>query len=316
MASSSTPGDVHDITKRKIFLCTFTPSPFVYSICPFAIKLESFFRINGIKYELKFVDRPGPKGMIPWIILDDEETGEEMPDSNVIISKIQQELSNADKKEQQSQYSESLLTPCQRAATHMLIRMLEEHLAQIGFYYRYGLHMEEFVRVLDIANRYPAGSIDIFRAQPDVTKTKTNCRGLTRHSDEELWGFANDDILMISDMLGDQKYFFGNSKPTLADCAVFGHLSQFLWIPMEFPQKKFIHEKCPNLLTFMDRFRDEYWTDWDDLCETLVNWPKSKDLHSDTKPLEKKDSLIMAPLRRSSLPESSFYSSLCETEPE
>jgi len=268
------------ITKSKtIFLCTFTPCPHVYSICPFAIKLESFLRINKIPYQPKYVRTPGPKGMVPWIILDDKETGTAIPDSNVILSKVQEELRcrQQQQEEHDHSYSESSLTTSQRATTHMLIRMLEEHLAQIGFYYRYGLHMDDFLKVLDIADRWPDGVSERWgNVQPDITKTKTRYRGLTRHSDEELWEFANDDIRYISELLGDNEdknaYLMGGDKPTLADCAVFGHLAQFLWIPLDFPQKKFIQEECPNLVSFMNRFRDEYWPDWDDLCDTLVDW--------------------------------------------
>ena len=73
-------------------------------------------------------------------------------------------------------------------------------------------------------------------------------RGLTRHTDEEIWDFANDDIQMISDLLGDDsKFVFSNDKPSLIDCAIFGHLTQFLYIPMDFPQKQYIIDNCPNI---------------------------------------------------------------------
>jgi glutathione S-transferase len=226
--------------------------------------LESFFRINNISYEPVYSGKMGSKGMVPYIRLGDPDTGEEMPDSNVVIAHILQ---------QGLAHSETALTSKQRATAHMLIRMLEEHTSQLGFYYRYGLHMKEFLEALDIHERFPPGFADRWgKFQPETTKTKTKYRGLTRHSDDELWGFSNDDIQAISDYLGDKQYFFGD-RPSLADCAVFGHLSQFLWIPIDFPQKQYMKEKCPNIVDFMDRFRSEFWSDWEDLCATSVQYP-------------------------------------------
>lgn len=99
---------------------------------------------------------------------------------------------------------------------------------------------------------------------------------LSRHTDDELWSFCNDDLKAISDMLGENnqsKYFLGSDRPTLADCAVFGHVSQFLWMPLDFPQKKFLHDECSNLVRFMEDFRTDFWPDWDELCEIRVPTP-------------------------------------------
>lgn len=56
------------------------------------------------------------------------------------------------------------------------------------------------------------------------------------HSDEELWGFANDDLAALEALLGGRDFFFGAHASAL-DCAVFGQLIQFMDIPMSFPQQ-------------------------------------------------------------------------------
>ena len=56
------------------------------------------------------------------------------------------------------------------------------------------------------------------------------------HSDEELWSFANDDLAALEALLGGRDFFFGAHASAL-DCAVFGHLIQFVDIPMSFPQQ-------------------------------------------------------------------------------
>ena len=87
-------------------------------------------------------------------------------------------------------------------------------------------------------------------------------------------------------MLGDKPYFFGANPHTLgiaramqfvvmskerivfrlADCAAFGHLAQFAYIPMAFPQQIYMKANCENLLRFLDRMRAEMWPDWEKMC--------------------------------------------------
>jgi glutathione S-transferase len=247
------------IQSRKIFVYTFPSVPHVVSISPFALKLESYMRINKIAYEPIYGMKFSSKGMIPYVRLDNSDDGEEIADSNVVLARLKAEQAeNAD--------TDAHLTPEQKAMTHSLTRMLEEHTAQIGFYYRYGLHMPEFVEALEIEDRFGTESVKRWLPnQPDLTKTKMKMRGLTRHSDDELWQFCNDDLQAVSDYLGDKPYMFGNT-PSTADCVVFGHVSQLLWIPIDFPMQTYLKEKCPNVVDFMHRFREEFWPDWDELC--------------------------------------------------
>lgn len=84
------------------------------------------------------------KGTIPYVRLDDETEGKEINDSNIILQQIQKALKQRED-DHGMFFSESKITASQRAMTHMLIRMLEEHSIQINFYYRYGLHIDEFL---------------------------------------------------------------------------------------------------------------------------------------------------------------------------
>ena len=52
------------------------------------------------------------------------------------------------------------------------------------------------------------------------------------------------DLDAISRILGeDNKYVLGTSSPSTLDCTLFGHLAQFLYIPMDFPQKAYMHKE-------------------------------------------------------------------------
>jgi hypothetical protein len=53
-------------------------------------------------------------------------------------------------------------------------------------------------------------------------------------------------------------------KPSTIDCTLFGHLIQFLYIPMDFPQKAHMAEHCQNIVDYVERMREEFWPDWNE----------------------------------------------------
>ena len=46
---------------------------------------------------------------------------------------------------------------------------------------------------------------------------------------KEIWEFAREDLLALSEMLGDSPFLLGDT-PSTVDCTLFGHLAQFLYI--------------------------------------------------------------------------------------
>ena len=74
------------------------------------------------------------------------------------------------------------------------------------------------------------------------------------------------DLAALAALLGDNTFFHGPAPGTL-DCAVFGHLAQFLYIDMDFPQKKYLKENATNLVNFVDRMRLQVWPDWSEMCD-------------------------------------------------
>merc|ERR1712086_1130889 len=247
-----------------VYLHTFPASPHVYNISPFAIKVESFLRLHKIETSVVHTTKFGSKGQIPYVILN----GREIPDSNVIIPALKEHFKiDIDQK----------LTTQQRAVGHAVMRMLEEHTSQIGFFYRYGLHMPQFYKALSI----PQTLFDSHNSlkgrivsamwlyfQPKGTQKALKARKLARHSHEELWTFCNEDLQAISDLLGEQDYLFGE-EPSTVDCVLFGHLAQFVYIPIDFPQKEYMETKCCNLIQFVERFKNEVYPDWEDKCPTV-----------------------------------------------
>ena len=76
-------------------------------------------------------------------------------------------------------------------------------------------------------------------------------QGIGRHTESEIWEMSFKDLNAISQLLGTKQFLFGSS-PTTVDCMLFGHLAQFLFIDIGFPQKTYMEQSCPNLVSNFD----------------------------------------------------------------
>lgn len=248
---------------NTVYLFTFPNSPHIRNISPFALKVESFLRLHNIPFEVIGTFQFSPKGQMPYIRLNSKEDGPLIADSNFIIHFLSKKLGLDDKVP---------LTNEQKAISHAFTRMIEEHTSQIGFYYRYALNMDQFCTAV-----IPDGWFSnkgTFKAwltnklfkimMPLGFKKKMRYISFGRHSDEEKWIISCQDIQSLSDFLGTKKFVFGDT-PTTLDCTLFGHLAQFLYIPMDFPQKEYMKDHCNNVVEYVERFKKLYWEDWDEM---------------------------------------------------
>lgn len=240
----------------KVYLVQYPVSPHVRTISPFTLKLETWLRLAKVPYGNVHTVHPHPKvRQIPYIELN----GDEVPDSNLIIESLTQKFGGLPADRQ--------LTSTQAATGHCLSVMLEHHTAQIGFYWRYGHHNDEFARKM--TENFAEKKVSMFffkNIQPFGLRMKGYLNGYGRHSFDEVARMSFRDLDAVSQILGESRYLLGTETPTTLDCTVFGHLAQFLYIPMDFPQKAHMHEKCQNVVNFVDRIRDEAWPDWDQMC--------------------------------------------------
>ena len=95
--------------------------------------------------------------------------------------------------------------------------------------------------------------------------------GIGRHSEEELYGIAERDLLAVSAILGQKKFLFGE-KPCLADVAVFAFVAGSAWECPRSPFAEFTKAKAQNLLKHAERMKELYYPDWDDI---ISKKPKS-----------------------------------------
>jgi len=249
-----------DWVKDTVYLCQFPLVPNVRTISPFALKLETWLRMTGIPYENLFTLKYGSKGQIPYIELN----GQEIPDSNVIICKLKNEFNkNPDK---------DCCSPTELAVGHTATVMIEQHTANIGFHYRYGRHMQLFLDVLDIAQNWRSPRSMLFLGKIKrslVTRLKSYLSGIGRHQDQEVWEMSFKDLKALSYLLGTKPYFLG-SFPTTVDCVIFGHLAQFMFIDIGFPQKTYMEEECQNLVSLVERMKAQYWPRWEQEIEEAI----------------------------------------------
>jgi len=247
--------------KDVVYLVQFPRADQMRSISPFALKLETWLRLNKIQYESVYSLKFGSKGQIPYIELN----GEAIPDSNIIIERLRAKFSVANIDDFDKEKA---------AVVHGFKQMLEFHTCVCGFYWRYALNMSEFVA--KCANHsYPKFMTKIWLwTQPWGMKLRCSMAGISRHEVDEIWDFANKDLKALSDYLGEKEFLMGDAMNTI-DCTLYGHLAQFLYIPLEIPMKSYMKRETPNLVEYMERIKAKIYPDWERLCSTECmegNW--------------------------------------------
>ncbi|XP_016966217.1 failed axon connections isoform X1 [Drosophila biarmipes] len=270
-ASPAQKFNVHKTNFEKdiIYLYQFSRTPLLPSLSPYCLKVETWLRLVGLKYEnvdhkMRFRSK---KGQLPFIELN----GEEIADSAIII------------KELSSKYEKNLdsgLTAEQRNVSYATIAMLENHLIWIIFYWRakypdnvlkgYKVNLQHALGL-----RLPNSILNFFfkitfgRKWFQGTK-KLKAHGIGVHSAEEIEEFGKNDLKVLSEMLDCKPFFFGD-EPTTLDVVAFAVLSQLHYLSKDiaYPLRDYMTEKCPNLIGHVSRMKDKCFPDWDEICTKL-----------------------------------------------
>eukprot|EP00325_Prymnesiales_sp_UTEX-LB-985_P008658 CAMPEP_0174700424 /NCGR_PEP_ID=MMETSP1094-20130205/5373_1 /TAXON_ID=156173 /ORGANISM="Chrysochromulina brevifilum, Strain UTEX LB 985" /LENGTH=243 /DNA_ID=CAMNT_0015897899 /DNA_START=74 /DNA_END=805 /DNA_ORIENTATION=+ len=233
-------------TEETITIFAFTPGPSWPTPTggPFANKLVAWMRLTGIPYEIKFEDNAskGPKYKSPWIEVD----GELMGDSELII----QMLSNKFNKT-----LEADLTPSQAGQAIALRRLVEEHLHQVADY-ELIIHDEGYkmFRTMIKSTTPPIIASLLLMYLKYHFRKQLYARGIMRHSAQDITRMAKDDIDALAGILGDRDWFISDT-PTLADLAVYGQLSFFVFCGIKAPTCMYVHTK-PNLVMWTKKVND------------------------------------------------------------
>jgi glutathione S-transferase len=214
---------------------------------PFCMKLETWLRMTGLPFEIvRVVDpRKGPKGKVPWI----EDQGRTIADSAFIIEYLNQAYGAP---------RETGLDADQRAASLALQRLIEDHLY---WAIAHGRFLDDEVWP-STKTQFLAGFPAPFRPLVGRVVRKTiakslHLQGLGRHSQDDLYRLACDDLTALSTALGNKQYFFGE-RPTEIDATAYGFLAQVLWAPG--PRRMREHmEQTGNLPAFCERTKRAFY---------------------------------------------------------
>jgi len=247
-----------DPEEDMVYLFQFQRSPQIPSISPFCLKLESWLKLHGIKYvnvdhKCKFRSK---KGMLPFIELN----GEEIADSNIIIEHLAAKFD----KEMPAQ-----MTPEQKNVQHAMVAMVENHLHWTMVHWR-SKESDNILKGYKLDIQTMIGS----KAPPSILNwvfkymhcrkglKKVKSQGLGVHSAEEIDQFGRSDLLVLSQMLGDGQFFFGD-EPAMLDLVVYSHVAQLVMVDKEYPcpLRDYIESDCKNLVGLVNRMKDRCWGD-------------------------------------------------------
>lgn len=231
----------------------------VLHFSPFTLKLETYLRMAKIDYEFIPSFVPSSKGQAPWIELN----GQQYADSNMIINMLAKYF---------NVNTETELTKEQLGTSLAFQVMMDNYFCWTYAYYRYTVKTKEVVDMLFFGNPDDAVPLSlrltprfmIERSIHNWVKPKLYAHGIGRHTIDEIVQIGAEEIQAISNYLGEKKFLMGET-PSMVDCWMFGHLTQITDCPIDYPFKSLLKSDCRNVVEYVDRIRDMYWPDYDDL---------------------------------------------------
>jgi len=194
------------------------------------------------------------KGKCPWITYNNQDVA----DSSMCIDF----LKNVTNVDMNGHLSES-----DKAIARAFQKLVEEELFWVLALWRWIYDKEDTV-VKQMGN----GKVKSFFIQKmfqSRVKGYAHGHGIGRHSQSEVMKIGEDDIKALGDFLGTKKYFMGD-KASEVDCTIFGLLAEILYTSPTCPLTVFIKEKYTNLAEYCDRFKAEFWSDWEEICQAAV----------------------------------------------
>ncbi len=198
---------------------------------PFCLKVESFLREAGIAYEVapfhfKRSFAKAPKGKLPFI---EDEDGTVLGDSSLIIERLSR---------RHGIDLDAPLDDRHRGISLGFRRMLDEHLYWVGVYSRW---LDEpgfsvISRSLFAGLWRPMRPFVAALARRRV-EAALRAQGIGRHTRDEIYAFGKEDLRALSDLLGDDNYFFAGNRPTSLDLWAHAFVAEIVAPPIDSPLK-------------------------------------------------------------------------------
>ncbi len=233
---------VHQMPKGKT-----CPSP-----SPFPLKLETFLRIAGVKYENDWKYWRSSKGKTPWITVNKKDIADSQLSMEFVRKNMDKDIN-------------SHLTPEEAAIARGFQVTLDER-----FYWCMALDRFVFNQGKNFPDLVDFGMpMFLFKAfikynMIPTVKKQAHGHGIGRHTDEEIKKIARDDLKSFANYLGNKPFLMGDT-PTEVDCSLFAMLCMVLFTtPDDDFLKIYLEKEHQNLVDYVTRMKEKYWPDWDD----------------------------------------------------
>lgn len=242
-------------------------STYVTSFSPFAVKLQTYFRLFGVRHELIPVVNPDdtPRGKIPYITVD----GTRIADSGLIVDHLKTILVDPD----------AHLTAPQRALGRMVQGTLEDHLYWVIIYYEFfsqrGWDFLSNVMV-NGATALPAGMQEALDARRSDFRERCYDQGIARFTELEIIDMAKRDLAAIDVLIGDKKFLLSD-RPTSYDAVIFGFTQAFFQVRDMHPEITDYARALPNLGRFIATVTAEWFPELTLAFEPAASAPSQRD---------------------------------------
>jgi glutathione S-transferase len=210
------------------------------NISPFALKLETWLRLAGVPFDIRYSVNlaKAPKGKLPFIV----DAGREIGDSSLVIEHL---------KATRGIDPDAGLSERARAESVAMQCLFEDHLYFIGVYSRWFDPEGWAVVGRDLFAPLPAPLRPLARASMRARfRRMLHAQGIGRHRAAEIYGFGRRDLGAVSAVLGDRPFFAGDQLTTI-DAVAYGFLANILRVPVETELKR-IAQDYPNLVAWCE----------------------------------------------------------------
>ena len=220
---------------------------------PFVMKVETYLRMTGQKYETFNADvRKAPRKQLPVVDID----GKLIPDSTAIVDHLEQ--LRPDK-------LDAHLDPKERAVALAFKSMLEEHLYFGLLFMRWAT--DEGWAVFEPEMKEMLGRMGVpslmrgmvAKSARKYTTERTRVQGFGRRPRSEIAATCNALIDALAVQMGDRPYVCGN-KLTTYDATAYAVIAGALCPAFDHEVKRHTATK-PNLVAYAARMKDAYWKD-------------------------------------------------------
>jgi len=255
-----------DWEENKVYLYQSPRTPQLPSIHPDELKIESWLKLHGIKYEN--VDHKSKlssrNGTLPFVELNGEEhSGFSL--TEVLENKFEVNMSDH-------------LGLDQKNIEHALVKMVENHIYWAIMNWRtsnpdntikaYKIHLPTF-----LGSKLPVGILN-FKFNMSVCKKIQ--KKVKVHGVQNIEQRSKDDLSVLSTMLAEKEFMFGEEMSTL-DIVLFSHLAQILMVDEQYPchLRDHVQEHHTNLVGLVNRVKDRCWGD---------HWEQATGEHMESNP--------------------------------